>query len=265
MYRGHHRRRRGRGLPPRRGGTQHPRAADPIGRFSRHQKDGYRTACDGLAKLIGSGSIDKIVTRSINILGDFNLAGETWMIRDYYQKMGVEVVATSPATAAWRHPPREARPQRRAMSGSMTHLANTMQERYGIPFNRVSYFGIEDTAQALYDMAEFFADAGDRSQKPGPRARRSLAIMPELPRYRQTRRRTRGRLHGRGVQGIFVVRSLRQLGMETVIVGSQTGLREDYEELRELCDEGTIMVDDSNPSELSRLSRKRGSTCSSAA
>ena len=38
VYRGHHRRRRGRGLPPRRGGTQHPRAADPIGRFSRHQE-----------------------------------------------------------------------------------------------------------------------------------------------------------------------------------------------------------------------------------
>ena len=35
------------------------------------------------------------------------------------------------------------------------------------------------------------------------------------------------------------------------MVGSQTGNKEDYEQLRELCDEGTIIADDSNPLELS--------------
>ena len=39
--------------------------------------------------------------------------------------------------------------------------------------------------------------------------------------------------------------------MKTVMVGSQTGNSDDYEQLRELCDEGTIIVDDSNPLELS--------------
>ena len=31
---------------------------------------------------------------SINILGEFNLAGEAWIIRKYYEKMGIEVVST---------------------------------------------------------------------------------------------------------------------------------------------------------------------------
>ena len=30
-----------------------------------------------------------------------------------------------------------------------------MKEKYGIPFMRVSYFGIEDMAKSLYDVAEF--------------------------------------------------------------------------------------------------------------
>ena len=38
--------------------------------------------------------------------------------------------------------------------------------------------------------------------------------------------------------------------MKTVLVGSQTGNHEDYELLRELCDEGTILVDDTKPLEL---------------
>jgi len=30
----------------------------------------------------------------VNILGDFNIAGEVWIIRGYFEKMGVQVVAT---------------------------------------------------------------------------------------------------------------------------------------------------------------------------
>ncbi len=45
--------------------------------------------------------------------------------------------------------------------------------------------------------------------------------------------------------------------MKTVLVGSQTGNREDYELLRDLCDEGTILVDDTNPLELSRFVQEK--------
>jgi nitrogenase molybdenum-cofactor synthesis protein NifE len=45
--------------------------------------------------------------------------------------------------------------------------------------------------------------------------------------------------------------------MRTVLVGSQTGNREDYELLRELCDEGTVLVDDANPLELSRFLQEK--------
>ena len=41
-------------------------------------------------------------------------------------------------------------------SGSMTHLAKAMEERYGTPYMRVSYFGIEDIAASLYNTAGFF-------------------------------------------------------------------------------------------------------------
>jgi nitrogenase molybdenum-iron protein alpha/beta subunit len=34
--------------------------------------------------------------------------------------------------------------------------------------------------------------------------------------------------------------------MKTVVVGSQTGNADDYKLLKELCDDGTIIVDDSN-------------------
>ena len=73
--------------------------------FKGTKKDGYRAACDALLSLIGtkpSPEADDLVARdglpadapTINILGEFNLAGEAWMIRDYYRRMGVRVIAT---------------------------------------------------------------------------------------------------------------------------------------------------------------------------
>jgi len=145
-------------------------------------------------------------------------------------------------------------------SGSMMHLAKQLQEKRGIPFKRVSYFGIEDMAQALYDTAGFFAH-----KSPGIVGRTAALVSGELatimPQIAQYRRKLVGRKAAVYVGGAFkafsLVRALRQLGMDTVMVGSQTGLREDYDELRELCDEGTIIVDDSNPLELSSFLQEK--------
>ena len=129
--------------------------------FKGTKKDGYKAACQALFKLVGTGSTEQISPLSINILGEFNLAGEAWMIRRYYERMGVEVVATITGDGRVDDIRRchGAALNVVQCSGSMVHLAKMMEEKYGIPFIRVSYFGIEDTSRALYDVAEFFKSA----------------------------------------------------------------------------------------------------------
>jgi len=128
--------------------------------FRGTKREGYRAACEALLKLVGTGSTDGISPVSVNILGDFNIAGEVWIIRDSFEKMGVQVVATITGDG-------RVDDIRRAhgaalnlvqCSGSMMHLATRIQEERGIPFKRVSYFGIEDIAQALYDAEPAFFD-----------------------------------------------------------------------------------------------------------
>jgi nitrogenase molybdenum-cofactor synthesis protein NifE len=230
--------------------------------FRGTKRDGYRAACEALLKLVGTGSTEGIGPVSVNILGDFNIAGEVWIIRDYFEKMGVEVVATITGDGRIDDIRRAhgAALNLVQCSGSMTHLAKQMQETRGIPFKRVSYFGIEDMAQALYDTAGFFAERCPAIvKKTAELVRGELSvIMPQIARYRA---KLEGRKAAVYVGGAFkafsLVRALRQLGMDTVMVGSQTGLREDYEELRQLCDEGTIIADDSNPLELSSFLQEK--------
>ena len=77
-------------------------------------------------------------------------------------------------------------------------------------------------------------------------------IMPVLAGYRKQLEGKRAAIYvGGAFKAFSLVSALRHLGMKTVMVGSQTGNKDDYEQLRELCDEGTIIADDSNPLELS--------------
>jgi nitrogenase molybdenum-cofactor synthesis protein NifE len=229
--------------------------------FKGTKKDGYKAACEACFKLTGKDDTTPVSDFSINILGEFNLAGETWIIKDYYKRMGVEVCACMTGDGRVDEIAKAHRAKLNVVqcSGSMTYLAKMMQEKYGIPFIRVSYFGIEDMTKALYDVAEYFQDETiQKSTEELVRAEVS-SLLPKLARYRQD---LEGKKAGIYVGGSFkafsMVKALRHLGMETVVVGSQTGSPEDYEYLKEITNEGTVILDDTNPLELSGFILEKG-------
>jgi len=228
--------------------------------FRGTKRDGYRAACEAIFKLVGTGSTEGISPVSLNILGDFNLAGEVWIIKEYYARMGVEVVATITGDGRVGDISRAHGAALNVVqcSGSMMHLAQLMKERYGIPFMRVSYFGLEDMSEALYGVARYFEDDDVMERAKELVHGEVSAILPEIARYREDLQGKRAGIYvGGAFKAFSLVRALRHLGMRTALVGSQTGTPEDYEELRRICDDGTIIVDDSNPLELTAFLREK--------
>ena len=225
--------------------------------FKGTKKDGYKAACDALFNLIGTGDISNISPHSINILGEFNLAGETWILRDYYKRMGIEVVSCLTGDSRIEDIRRAhgAKLNLVQCSGSMTGLAKMMERDYGIPFKRVSYFGIEDMSAALYEAAKFFKDDPTIMDRAQNLVRDEVAaIYPELQRFKQKLIGKKAAIYvGGSFKAFSLMRALRLIGMETAIVGSQTGDKEDYKTLQEMADPGTIIVDDANPLELAKF------------
>jgi len=226
--------------------------------FKGTKKDGYAAACDALMELVGTSTEAPRSSKGINILGEFNLAGEAWMIREYFERIGVNVIATLTGDARVETVRRvhTARANIVQCSGSMQGLAIELEKRFEQPYRRVSFFGLEDTAQAIYDVADLLSD-----EDPELPLRASKLISEEmakvLPALEPFRRDLEGRKAAIYVGGAFkahsLIKALRHLGMQTVVVGSQTGNKDDYDRLQQLCDPGTIIVDDSNPVELSRF------------
>ena len=60
--------------------------------FKGSKKDGYRAACDAMFTLIEKP--EEKIDACINILGEFNLAGEAWILKRYYEEIGIRVTAT---------------------------------------------------------------------------------------------------------------------------------------------------------------------------
>jgi nitrogenase molybdenum-cofactor synthesis protein NifE len=223
--------------------------------FKGSKRAGYSAACKAIGRLVGTGSTQGISKLSLNILGDFNLAGEIWLIRSYYEKMGIEVVAniTGDGRVGDIQRAHGAALNVVQCSGATMELARYMKEEHGIPHIKVSYFGIEDMAESLYSVARHFQDVDWQVME---RARALVAeeLAGLLPEIRELRRKLTGKTAAIYVGGAFkafsLVKAFRHLGMKVSLVGSQTGTEEDYREILSVCDPGTIVVDDSNPLEL---------------
>jgi nitrogenase molybdenum-cofactor synthesis protein NifE len=230
--------------------------------FKGAKRDGYRAACRALAELVGTGDTAGIGPVSANILGDFNLAGEVWIIRGYLERMGAEVVAN--VTGDGR-----VDDIRRAhgaglnlvqCSGATQDLAGIMKERYGTPFLKVSWLGIEDMAESLYAVAGHFAAIDPRIvSRTQALVREELAAL--MPRLKELKRDLEGKKAAIYVGGAFkafsLIKAFRHLGMKVVLAGTQTGTKEDYSELAAIADEDTILVDDANPLELSAFVKEK--------
>ncbi|EKD33808.1 MAG: hypothetical protein ACD_75C02588G0001, partial [uncultured bacterium] len=228
--------------------------------FKGNKRAGYEAACSAMARLVGTGDTAGIGRHSINILGDFNLAGEIWLIREYFQRIGIEVVANITGDGRVDDIKRchGAALNVVQCSGATMDLANVMKERFGIPAVRVSYFGVEDMAEALYTVARHFGEP-EMMDKARQVVKEELAtLLPELTKYKQALTGKKAAIYvGGAFKAFSLVKAFRLIGMDVVMVGSQTGTKQDYQELAEITDEGTIIVDDANPLELSSFLKEK--------
>lgn len=239
--------------------------------FAGNKMDGYRAAGDAIIALMESGNKDRqsnrpesmvaaIKENGINILGDFNLAGEMWIIKDYLQQIGIKVNAgiTGDSTCEQIIKAATAGLNIVQCAGSMGSLAKKMQKKFAIPYHKISFVGVEDTVRSLYEIASFIDDPeiNERLQKFVDRKREEVG--EELQKYRCRLWGKKVAIYvGGGFKAISLIKQFKNLGMKPVMVGTQTGKPDEYEKINQLVDDGTVVLDDANPSELEAFIREK--------
>ena len=228
--------------------------------FAGNKSVGYKAACHALLRLMGENKRGKKI-RGINFLGDFNLAGEMWILTDYLRQIGVNVVSkfTGDARCEELMQAPQATLNIVQCAGSMTYLAKQMEQKYGIPYIKISFFGMEDIKLSLKRIAEAMGDQSVMEKAEQLTVEREKEVGPQLAYYRERLRGKKVAIYvGGGFKAISLIKQFNDLGMKTVMVGTQTGKAEDYEIIRSISDEGTVILDDSNPYELEKFMLEKG-------
>lgn len=228
--------------------------------FSGNKSTGYKMACNAIMELIRPYKTEEKI-HGVNILGDFNLAGEMWIIQNYLRKIGIEVVSTFTGDASYQTMIQASKATLNIVqcAGSSVYLANQMEEEFGIPFIKVSFFGVEDTSSSLVRIAEAMNNSIARSKAMEFCTEEAKKLETFLNRYRSNLTGKKAAIYvGGGFKAISLIRQFQFIGMKAVVVGTQTGKKEDYEIIESLVDEDAVILDDANPAELETFMKEKG-------
>lgn len=222
--------------------------------FAGNKSMGYKAACNALIELMGNEKKEKV--HGVNFLGDFNLAGEMWIINSYLKEIGINVVAKITGDGRCEEIMNAPKAKLNIVqcAGSMTYLAKNMEELYDIPYVKVSFFGVEDTKLSLMIIAEATGNKNIIENTKRFIEKEEKALSNKLDYYKERLEGKKAAIYvGGGFKAISLIKQFKELGMKTIMVGTQTGKKDDYEVIQSISDEGTIILDDSNPYELERF------------
>jgi len=108
-----------------------------------------------LDRVIGTAEPPRITDYDVNLIGEYNIAGDLWGMLPLFERLGMRVLSCISGDARfeelrWAH---RAKLNVIICSKSLTNLARKMKKRWGIPYLEESFYGMTDTAKALRDMA----------------------------------------------------------------------------------------------------------------
>lgn len=190
-----------------------------------------------------------IKIHDINLIGEYNIAGEFWHVLPLFDELGLRILCTLSGDARFKEVQTMHRAEVNMMvcSKAMLNVARKLQDKYRIPWFEGSFYGITDTSQALRDIAELIGDPDltDRTEKLIEREEQK--IREKLAPWRDRLEGKRVLLFTGGVKSWSVISALQDLGMQVVATGTKKSTEEDKARIRELMGDDVKMLDEGSP------------------
>ncbi|OIO53763.1 MAG: nitrogenase iron-molybdenum cofactor biosynthesis protein NifE [Alphaproteobacteria bacterium CG_4_10_14_0_2_um_filter_63_37] len=201
-----------------------------------------------------------ITVHTVNLVGEYNIAGELWHVLPLLDELGIRVLATLSGDARFAEVQTMHRAQVNMMvcSKAMVNVARKLQKKYGTPWFEGSFYGVADMSRALRDFARLMGDDDLNARTESVIAREEARIDALLQPWRERLTGKRVLLYTGGVKSWSIVSALQDLGMTVVATGTKKSTEEDKARIRELMGDEARMIDDGNPRALLDTYRELG-------
>lgn len=201
------------------------------------QSAGHHIANNQLFKhVIGLDDTDTEAKYKINLLGEYNIAGDAFEIEELFERCGIELVSTFSGNSTYG---RFARAHTADLNAVMCHrsinyVADMMEKKFGIPWIKVNFTGADATAKSLRKIAKYFDEREliDKVEKIVEEELKEVKLVQE-----EIKPRCRGKtamLFVGGSRAHHYQELFKEIGMKIISAGYEFAHRDDYEGRRVL-------------------------------
>ncbi len=198
-----------------------------------------------LKHLVGTREPEHTTDFDINLIGEYNVTGDMWQYAPLLEEVGIRVLSTlsGDGRIADIRTAHRAKLNVLVCAKSLISLTRKMQERYGIPFISLSFYGKRDTSDALLAIAEALGDAALIQRTRAVIRREELSLEEKLAPYREIFRGRKAVLNTGGNKTWSIASALQDLGIEVVATAVRKATEADREKAREyLGEKGVLMM-----------------------
>jgi nitrogenase molybdenum-cofactor synthesis protein NifE len=213
-----------------------------------------------LEHVIGTVEPDATTPYDINLIGEYNIAGELWDVQPLLTELGIRVLARMTGDGRYHQvaAAHRARASMMVCSRALLNVARKLKERYGIPYYEGSFYGARETGAALRALARLLDDPALAGRTEALIAREEAALAADLAPYRAKLAGRKAVLYTGGVKSWSIISALQELGIDVVACGTNKSTEEDVTRMKELLGEDALLLDDANAKQLLQVMREHG-------
>ncbi len=196
------------------------------------QSAGHHIANNQIFKhVVGLDDTEREGKFKINLLGEYNIGGDAFLIEDLFKRCGLTLISTYSGNSSVDHFANSHTADLNLIMchRSINYVAKMMEKKFGIPWLKINFIGADATAKSLRTIAQYFGDKELIKQV-------EKVIGEEMPAVLEARKEIEPRTRGK-LAMIFVGGSrahhyqylFSEIGMKTVAAGYEFAHRDDYE------------------------------------
>ncbi|MEA5448093.1 bifunctional nitrogenase iron-molybdenum cofactor biosynthesis protein NifEN [Leptolyngbya sp. CCNP1308] len=217
---------------------------------------GNRLAGEALLEhVIGTAEPETTTPYDINLIGEYNIAGELWGVLPLFEKVGIRVLSKITGDARYQEVAYAHRAKLNVMicSKALINLAHKMQERYGIPYIEESFYGVADMNHCLRAIAAKLGDEAMQARVEAVIAEETEKLNQQLAPYRDRLLGKRVVLYTGGVKSWSIISAAQDLGIKVVATSSKKSTEEDKARIKTLLGQDGIMLAKGGAAELLKV------------
>lgn len=214
---------------------------------------------DVLENLIGTLEPENTTPYDINLIGEYNVTGDMQQYSELLKEIGINVLSTFSGDGRIEKIRTAHRAKLNVLvcAKSLEGMAKKMEEKYGIPYISVSFYGLKESTNAIMDIAKALGDRALIEKAALITKREEDKIKVALYDYHQAFKGKKAVLNTGGNKAWSFASALQDIGIEVVATSVRKCTEADKEKCREVLGETGLLMENPGAEQYKALDEKK--------